>query len=324
MSLPDTGSGVAGRMNVKVSHTKPAPGAGLTARDQVSSSPPASDRPLFGPALTAVRGLLWRALGLNRALHQYAQQVLSLHAQVQALNQGQPFSFRPGTLDERIFQDVVVANEYRLPERFDADDVVLDIGTHIGSFCFAALLRGARHVHGFEAEPGNHALATRNLAAYGDRCRVHNKAVWRSDRKGDVLRFSAALDAEQINTGGGNVLCLSDGAVVQTVSLDDVLAEVTADGRQRVRFLKIDCEGAEFPILLTSRRLSWIDQIHGEFHELGDGGVGSIPEKARVPGVDAFSVEVLSAHLRQVGFSVEVVRNGNQNLGWFFATYQGR
>src|SRR5262249_31910865 len=143
------------------------------------------------------------------------------------------FFLRPGTLDERIFQDVVVANEYRLPDRFSSDDIVIDIGMHIGSFCFAALLRGVGQVHGFEVEPGNHILAARNLAAYGDRCRVHNKAVWRSDRTGDVLRFSPAISGEEFNTGGGNVLCPGDGAAVETVALDDVLCEVTG-GRKRI------------------------------------------------------------------------------------------
>jgi FkbM family methyltransferase len=297
---------------VPLADTKPVP-----------SSPPASERRLFGPALTAVRRLLWRALGLGRVLHQYSQQVQSLHAQVQALNQGQPFSFRPGTLDERIFQDVVVANEYRLPEQFGADDIVLDVGMHIGSFSFAALLRGAGHVHGFEAEPGNFALAARNLAAYGDRCQVHPRAMWRSDRTGDVLHFCAPTGEHGANTGGGNVLG-AEGLAIETVALDDVLREVTDNGRKRVRFLKSDCEGAEFPILLTSRLLHWIDQIHGEFHETGDGirNHAAIPEPARIPGVEAFTIEVLAACLHKAGFHVEYTRNGASNLGSFFATYQ--
>ena len=313
---------------MKVANPKQAaPAPWVAGRNQVPLSPPASERPLFGPALNAVRRLLWRALGLSRVLHQYSQQVLTLHAQVQALNKGQPFSFRPGTFDERIFQEVVAGNEYCLPERFEPDDIVIDIGMHIGSFCFAALLRGAGHVHGFEAEPGNFALAARNLAGFGDRCRVHDRAVWRSDRKGDVLTFHAPPPgAEGANTGGGSVVFPVDGLEVQTVPLDDVLREVTDNGRKRVRFLKIDCEAAEFPILLTSRLLHWIDTIHGEFHELGDGvhDHAPIPEKARVPGVDRFSIEALEAHLRQAGFTVDSIRNGDSNLGWFFATRSDR
>ena len=43
-----------------------------------------------------------------------------------------PFALRPGTDDEVVWHCVVEANEYRLPDKLDADDVVLDIGAHIG------------------------------------------------------------------------------------------------------------------------------------------------------------------------------------------------
>jgi len=38
------------------------------------------------------------------------------------------WSFRSGTLDQLIFARVVADNEYRLPERFEPDDVVVDVG----------------------------------------------------------------------------------------------------------------------------------------------------------------------------------------------------
>ena len=42
------------------------------------------------------------------------------------------WSFRPGTLDRMIFDGVVALDEYRLPECFELDDVVVDVGAHIG------------------------------------------------------------------------------------------------------------------------------------------------------------------------------------------------
>ncbi len=61
------------------------------------------------------------------------------------------FTFRPGTCDEEVFHAVNACNEYRLPDSFRPDDIILDIGTHIGSFCNAALERGAQHVYGFRS-----------------------------------------------------------------------------------------------------------------------------------------------------------------------------
>ena len=52
-----------------------------------------------------------------------------------------PFVFRPNTHDEEVFLAINTYHEYRLPERFHGDDVIIDIGSHIGSFCYAALLR---------------------------------------------------------------------------------------------------------------------------------------------------------------------------------------
>src|SRR5262245_45549865 len=98
------------------------------------------------------------------------------------------FIFRPGTMDEEIFHSVVTYNEYRLPDTLQAEDIIVDIGAHIGSFCYAVLQRGARHVYGFEPEPGNYECAVRNLQAFGDHVHLYNEAIWRSDREGGKLR----------------------------------------------------------------------------------------------------------------------------------------
>jgi hypothetical protein len=40
-----------------------------------------------------------------------------------------------------------------------------------------------------------------------------------------------------------------------------------AVGDGPVRLLKLDCEGSEWPILFTSRRLQQVREIVGEYHE---------------------------------------------------------
>src|SRR3954452_14863390 len=88
---------------------------------------------------------------------------------------------RPHTIDRRIFRHVVIENEYRLPERFGADDVVLDVGAHAGSFALACLRRGARR--GGLCEPGAHnfSLLTHTLRPYAERVTLRQPAVWRND-----------------------------------------------------------------------------------------------------------------------------------------------
>src|SRR5437660_434898 len=157
------------------------------------------------------------------------------------------FAFREGTNDRVIFSEVLDQNEYRLPGKLRPDDIVIDIGAHIGSFCLAAFLRGSRRIYGFEAEGGNYRCACRNLRRLGASVRLYQKAVWRSDRSGDALYHTGYSDAGR-NTGGGNVFCHATAATrIDALPLDEVLRDVTRNGQDRVKLVKLDCEMAEFP-----------------------------------------------------------------------------
>ena len=250
------------------------------------------------------------------------------------------WTFRPGTLDRTIFDGVVGLDEYRLPERFEPDDVVVDVGAHIGSFAYAVVLRGGKHVWSIEPDRTNYARAAGHLKPYVDRgcVRLLHAAVWRSDPNDDELRFDGYHTVPQsypgmegiVNTGGGSVVW-GFGEPVAKIAFDDVVDLATNRGERRVRLLKLDCEGAEWPIVLTSRRLHLIDEIVGEFHELG----GPFPEigenrpsNAHVfhsDRVAGFTIEELVRFLRDAGFCVTYSRHvrpggGPQGLGLFFAT----
>jgi FkbM family methyltransferase len=224
---------------------------------------------------------------------------------------------RPDTLDGSIWQSVVVHNEYRLPRQFQAADTILDIGAHIGGFSFACLIRGAGRVFAFEPEPENYQLACHNLASFGPRVRVENRAVWRSDGPGRQLFHTPSQDPR--NTGGGGVFATDGGTPVVAIGLDDFLDELAArHGVKRIRLLKVDCEGSEYPVLLTSRKLDRIDAICGEYHEYG----GDLPEHLRIDGVTHFDRHALKKGLQSHGFHVELVPTGTpgqSNLGLFFA-----
>jgi FkbM family methyltransferase len=224
---------------------------------------------------------------------------------------------RPDTLDWSIWQSVVVHNEYRLPRQFQAADTVLDVGAHIGGFSYACLIRGAGRVFAFEPEPANYELACHNLASFGPRVRVENRAVWRSDGPDRQLFHTPSLDPR--NTGGGGVFAADGGTPVASIGLDVFLDELAArHGVQRVRLLKVDCEGSEYPVLLTSRKLHLIDEICGEYHEYGD----DLPEHLRLDGVARFDRHALKEGLQAQGFRVELVPTGTpgqSNLGLFFA-----
>ncbi|HEY7425190.1 MAG TPA: FkbM family methyltransferase [Gemmataceae bacterium] len=278
--------------------------------------PRRSGHPIWGPFVTTLRRAAWKLFGLNPAFERTHEQVAAMRLELEV---ARLFHFRPGTLDHKIFQMVAIRNEYKLPDSFHSDDIILDVGAHIGSFCYAALRRGSHRVYGFEADQNNYQLAAANLKPFGDRVRLCHCAVWRSDRKGDQLFGDAAPG---YNTGGGSLLYNQDGQQMEVSAFDDILRDVTHNGRQRVRLLKIDCEGAEYPILLTSSLLHLIDEIRGEYHEINDGAHNKdpIPAIARIAGVERFTMPVLAEALQRAGFSVQSTHAGNTALGHFVAT----
>jgi FkbM family methyltransferase len=239
-----------------------------------------------------------------------------------------------------IFNGVVALNEYRLPARFAPGDSVIDVGAHIGSFAHAVVQRGCERVFSIEPDPVNCTYAAENLRPYIDsgHVRLMQHAVWRSDPNDDQLRFdgyhpfprSFAGMEGVLNTGDGSVIW-GVGEPVAKIALDDVVDEVTNRGERRVRLLKLDCEGAEWPILLTSRRLQEIDEIVGEFHEIGGPflEIGEDrPFKAPVfhsDRVAGFTIDELVRCLREAGFRVTYRRHrrpdgAREGLGLFFAT----
>jgi FkbM family methyltransferase len=251
----------------------------------------------------------------------------------------QDWIFRPGTLDEAIFNGVACFNEYRLPERFGPDDILLDIGAHIGSFAHAAVSRGCQHVYSVEPDAVNVEIASKNLSPYiaEGYVRLARGAVWRSDENDDQLRFDGYHPFPRsyvemtgiLNTGNGSVLW-GVGEPVPKIAFDDIVDSATNNGERRVRLLKLDCEGAEWPILLTSRRLHLVDEICGEFHEIGGRYLNISEDREcqepifRIHDSANFTVELLMRFLKEAGFTGDYRRHQRpggalEGLGLFFA-----
>ena len=216
---------------------------------------------------------------------------------------------RPRTIDRRIYRHVAIDNEYALPERFRPEDTVLDIGGHVGSFALAALRRGAGMVHAFEPDADNFAILAHNLAPYRDRVEIRQQAVWREPLV--TLGIHNSIDPR--NTGAAQVCLEHTGQGVAAVAFDDLVRDIAGEGR--LRLVKLDCEGAEWPILLTSQCLHLIDELCGEYHLL------PLPEAFAVPGHATFSPHVLRECLEGAGFSVRLVPSGEEPFptGLFFA-----
>jgi len=178
------------------------------------------------------------------------------------------FYFRPESLDRCIFDQIQNADEYLLKEEtFASSDIAIDIGGHIGFFARTVLSRGIGHVHVYEISPQNIELCQKNLQKYSGHVTINHLAVW--NITGQTLYFDEFPHwGNDVNTGGCDVFSGGKTAV-QTVAFDQIITEITDSGKKRIKILKIDAEGSEWPILLQSRMLDQIDTIVGELHEYG-------------------------------------------------------
>jgi FkbM family methyltransferase len=207
------------------------------------------------------------------------------------------FRLRPGTIDRRLFREVVVANAYELPPRFAPTDVLLDVGAHVGCFALAALRRGAGTVWCCEPAAANFALLEHNLAPFGPRAPLLRAAVWRSDEAVPLLPFRNPTPR---NTGAGGVGDGPGGEKVPALPFDRLVERACARGPGRVRLAKLDCEGAEWPALLTSRALHRVDALCGEYHlgPLSEQFAGTAdPARARAVLADCLAAHGLRCRL---------------------------
>jgi FkbM family methyltransferase len=190
--------------------------------------------------------------------------------------------------------------------------VVLDIGANVGTFALAALRRGAGSVFCFEPDADNFRQLSENLSAFSDRVRLHRCAVWRSDRSITTTLSLHNPDCPE-NTGAIQVTTVPTQQTVPARAFDLLLAEIAGE-HGHIDLVKFDCEGAEWPILYTSRLLDRIDRICGEYH------LGEWSEVFRVAGLDCVP-EALAHFLERHGFAVEISPHPDapQRLGHFFA-----
>lgn len=167
--------------------------------------------------------------------------------------------FREKTTDKSIFKSVFESNEYNI-DSLSEDSVVVDIGSHIGSFSLKAFSFGAKKIFCFEANTENFIVCKYNCSPYD--IEVYNKAV----RGNYTLTKVASRPGNNLNVDDKNMggLSISHGDGVEVISLEDIVTQVGG----KISLLKLDCEGSEYPIVFESKPeiFNNIDCIVGEFH----------------------------------------------------------
>ena len=162
-------------------------------------------------------------------------------------------------LNDQVYLEVYTQNEYQIDNLFP-EDIVIDLGSHIGTFSKLCYDKGSRNIFCYEADLNNFNICSRNLYPYN--IKVFNTAVWRSDKESQILRVgNSPID----NRSSMRTILENGDQPITTTKLDDILSQFNT-----VKLLKIDIEGSEYPVLYTSTQLNKVQEIVGEYHEFLD------------------------------------------------------
>lgn len=147
-------------------------------------------------------------------------------------------------------------DEYKLKDiELNDGDVIVDIGANVGivSIYLAKRFPNVK-ILAYEAHPHTYSNFLKNIEANNVKNIIpHNLAVYSKDNE----TLDITLDI--INTGSSS--CFKDGEgqiteTIPTISLDTI---ITDNNITSIRYLKIDCEGAEFDILEGSKLIHEIE-----------------------------------------------------------------
>lgn len=137
-------------------------------------------------------------------------------------------------------------------------DIIVDIGAHIGIFsCYAAAKYPNSKIFAFEPAKETFADLLKNAAPYSN-ITAYNLGV------ADVPEIEIQYLPQMNYSTSGYYSKEVTGAIkekVKCTSLDEIICMTGA-----IKFLKMDCEGAEWGIIQSTRMLDKVEYLSCELH----------------------------------------------------------
>ena len=213
-------------------------------------------------------------------------------------------AYRRGTADEQVLQDSFPQNQFlnSVPDyQTRPNDVIIDVGAHIGTFSLLAQSKLAGGiVHAIEPCLETYNYLKVNIALNQmQNIRAHRLAL--SKQRGSTRLY---YNAKSGNWGHSITMPLSDHG--EEVPTDTLAGFFDTNHIDRCQFMKLNCEGAEFDIILNSspETLARIETMLVLYH------------CDRVQGVTERDLEI---QLANGGFNTRVI-NKSALRGWLIAT----
>ena len=204
-------------------------------------------------------------------------------------------------IDLWIIKESCLDRDYeRLTPPINEGWVIVDVGAAFGDFSLSVAKRFPRaRVVAFEPHPSSYKLLEENRSANNiANIELHNVAVT-SDPTVTTLTIPLASDPG--NFFVSNSQTSTNGIEVQCVQFEEILRSLG-----HVDFLKMDCEGAEYDILmkLSPQSLTRIKRVALEYHD----------------EVTRFSHQDLKEFFEKSGYTVTIQRSPvHPEIGFLFA-----
>lgn len=182
---------------------------------------------------------------------------------------------------------------------------IMDVGAGMGDFSiYAAYGRPNAVVYAYEPFIESYQLLIQNITLNAiDNVIAFQRALW--GESGLLALDLSGGEPLQIISQGVDASLANQGKVtVKALSLQDCLE---GQGIERVDLMKLDCEGAEYEILLQASRqtLEKIERLVMEYHDIGED----------------HNHQILTRFLEDEGYSVICVENlVHEDLGYLYAT----
>jgi|SaaInlV_130m_DNA_3_1039695.scaffolds.fasta_scaffold01027_5 FkbM family methyltransferase len=215
------------------------------------------------------------------------------------LKNGLKIKLRTKSTDLQAFANVWILKEYEM-QGFEImkNDVIIDIGGHIGLFSLYASLKNPNgKIISIEPHPQNFLLLKENLECNGfPNIKILNSAVSNSNKNIELFIDSLDDSAHSIHGVGKNSI------QIKGITLHQIMNE---NRITNCNMLKMDCEGAEFEIInsLSDEEILKIEKICLEYHLKND---------------NLFLLESMKNRLKKLEYDVDI-KPTNNFLGMLYA-----
>jgi len=215
------------------------------------------------------------------------------------------FKYREGTTDEQIVGGCVKIGNYFIPEyRQKENDTIIDVGAHIGTFSIYASKKAPRGtIYAIEACRETYEYLQDNITLNN----INNVIPFHcalSDHSGKTKLFHNETDGNWGHTTSKNISNSTEE--VPCLTLEEFMA---SNKIASCDFLRFNCEGAEFQVLISTKKeiLEKIKLILILYH-------GDLSEKYRLND--------LIQHLKTNDFKLSLRdKDSCRERGWFQLIY---